>query len=105
MDMRRQSNVRRIWTCADNGRLVHFSYSVVIVLGKIHHQKAGNLNSLLVTCQNDSLSLGVVLVEIRPSRVSFNSMASYPRLHAGGGDRAQNLEHFQNKYLIHSHII
>ena len=41
-------------------RLVHFHYVLVVVLGKIHHQKAGNLNSLLVTCQNDSLSPVVV---------------------------------------------
>ena len=57
----------------------------MVVLGKIHHQKAGNLNSLLVTCQNDSLSPGVVAAEIRHSRVSFNSMTSYPRVHGGGG--------------------
>ena len=38
---------------------------------------------------------GLWLVEIRPIRDSFNSMTSYSRIHAGGGDRGQNLEHFQ----------
>ena len=86
-------------------RLVHFHYVVVNVLGKIHHQRAGNLTCLLVTRQNDSLLPRLWLVEIRPSRVSFNSMTSHPRVHAGVRIGVKIVNISNDKYLIHIWII